>query len=349
MAVRLTGEIAALAASLPAGQLDIPQLHLARDESFATEARLNTFPAFARIAIALKLAQVPLLVHADPPFEIVFDICGEDPAYRYNASAGIARLISEHGRIVIAVKTDTEGAHFAPLSVPISVCPSKGFWTLRALISPRTWAGSSAISVVSIALAGQPLQCGRLPLCLRVGYSHIPSPAGSVLAAAKAGDVPALQDALDAGGSTEEADKVLLWASAGACSWRVYCLGSGGSFPLTCWTYCIFSHLQIGGTALFWAARLGRLEALRMLLVAGANPADKNEVCKDTTVGSASLGSLCASSLRSYSGPHHWKSYNPPRCCRDSDASSPPPCPFPCSCSIAGPLCMRRLAMATSP
>ena len=38
--------------------------------------------------------------------------------------------------------------------------------------------------------------------------NHAPAPEGAVLAAAEAGDVPALQAALDAGGSTEEADEV---------------------------------------------------------------------------------------------------------------------------------------------
>jgi len=37
-----------------------------------------------------------------------------------------------------------------------------------------------------------------------VGYNHAPAPAGAVLEAASAGDVAALQAALDAGGSTEE-------------------------------------------------------------------------------------------------------------------------------------------------
>ena len=41
---------------------------------------------------------------------------------------------------------------------------------------------------------------------MRVGYNHAVAPAGAVHAAAMAGDMPALQVALIAGGSTEEAD-----------------------------------------------------------------------------------------------------------------------------------------------
>ena len=43
-------------------------------------------------------------------------------------------------------------------------------------------------------------------------YNHTPAPEGAVFAAAKAGDVLALKAALDAGGSTEEADKVRPWS-----------------------------------------------------------------------------------------------------------------------------------------
>ena len=39
-------------------------------------------------------------------------------------------------------------------------------------------------------------------MAMTVGYSH--EPAGPVMAAAKAGDIPALLEALETGGSTEE-------------------------------------------------------------------------------------------------------------------------------------------------
>ena len=65
-----------------------------------------------------------------------------------------------------------------------------------------------SVTVVSLSLAGRPLPCDCLPATLQVGYNHAPAPAGAVFAAAMAGDVPALQAALDAGGSTEEAGEV---------------------------------------------------------------------------------------------------------------------------------------------
>ena len=85
---------------------------------------------------------------------------------------------------------------------------SGGGWTARALASPSAWADAVSVTVVSLSLAGRPLPCDCLPATLQVGYNHAPAPAGAVFAAAMAGDVPALQAALDAGGSTEEAGEV---------------------------------------------------------------------------------------------------------------------------------------------
>ena len=62
--------------------------------------------------------------------------------------------------------------------------------------------------MVALSLAGHILPSDCLPVTLQVGYNHAPAPEGAVYAAAEAGDVPALQAALDAGGSTEEADEV---------------------------------------------------------------------------------------------------------------------------------------------
>ena len=61
---------------------------------------------------------------------------------------------------------------------------------------------------MSLSLVGRPLPCDCLPATLRVGYNHAPAPMGAVYGAAKAGEVPALQATLDAGGSTEEAEEV---------------------------------------------------------------------------------------------------------------------------------------------
>ena len=77
------------------------------------------------------------------------------------------------------------------------------------MLLPGPWkADAASITVVSLSLAGRPLFCDCLPATMRVGYNHSRAPAGAVFAAAGAGDVPALWAAIEAGGSTEEADRV---------------------------------------------------------------------------------------------------------------------------------------------
>ena len=85
---------------------------------------------------------------------------------------------------------------------------SGGIWVIRALIRPAAWAEAASVTVVSLSLVDRLLSCDSLPATLRIGYNHAPTPTGAVLEAAKAGDAAALQAALDAGGSTEEADEV---------------------------------------------------------------------------------------------------------------------------------------------
>ena len=77
------------------------------------------------------------------------------------------------------------------------------------MLLPGPWkADAASLTVVSLSLAGRLLPSDCLPATLPVGYNHAPAPAGAVLAAANASDVPALRAALDSGGSTEEAGEV---------------------------------------------------------------------------------------------------------------------------------------------
>ena len=103
------------------------------------------------------------------------------------------------------------------LCIPVSARPSGSGWTARALLRPSAWANADSVTVVSLSLAGRPLPCDCLPATLRVGYNHASAREGAVFEAAKAGDLPALQAALDAGGSTEESNLV--------------CAGEGGQGP----------------------------------------------------------------------------------------------------------------------
>ena len=93
--------------------------------------------------------------------------------------------------------------------------PSGGGWIVRVLVRPAAWADAAFVTVHSMSLAGRPLLCDCLPATLRVGYNHAPAPDGAVYQAAQAGDVVALQAALDAGGSTEEANNVRCYSRQG--------------------------------------------------------------------------------------------------------------------------------------
>jgi len=122
------------------------------------------------------------------------------------AALSIASWISAHALLHICI--DVPGTLIGEVSVPVTTRPSGGGWIIRALVRLSAWAEAASVTVFSLSLAGQPLPCDSLPATLRVGYNHAPAPAGAVLVAARGGDVPALQTALDAGGSTEEATEV---------------------------------------------------------------------------------------------------------------------------------------------
>ena len=132
------------------------------------------------------------------------------------------------------------------------------------MLLPGPWkADAASLTVVSLSLAGRLLPSDCLPATLPVGYNHAPAPAGAVLEAAMAGDVPALHAALEAGGSTEEACEVRGW---------------GGGVGADCTIKMRVPLLQDGSTPSWWAAGCGYLEALRTLLAAGANPAAADTV-----------------------------------------------------------------------
>ena len=156
------------------------------------------------ITSGITLTKVPALVHADRPLEIELAAVGVGEGT--GAAESVASWISAHARLAISI--ELPGQLIEEVSLPVSARQCCSGWIARVLIHPATWSDAVSVSVVSLSLAGQPLSCHCLPATLRVGYNHAPAPAGAVYDAAQDGDVPALQAALDAGGSTEEADEV---------------------------------------------------------------------------------------------------------------------------------------------
>ena len=165
----------------------------------AIEARL-VCPFVGVIAII----GVPARVHADRPLEL------ELAVVRLLAGDGVAESIASwlSAHALLQLSVNVPGRPHSLASVPIVARASDGNMILRALARPAAWADAASVTVVSLSLAGRPLMCDCLPATLRVGYNHARGPAGAVLAASKAGNVPALRVALDAGGSTEEAGEV---------------------------------------------------------------------------------------------------------------------------------------------
>ena len=158
-------------------------------------------------ASAIVLTRVPPIVHVNRPLEIAVAAASDNPGcVAGRVAASTTRCIITHARLSVIVQT--HGLSRDYFHVPVSARPSDGGWIVRALVHPASWVDAVSITVVSLTLAGRPLPYDYLPTTLRVGYNHAPAPAGAVLEAAETGDSAALQAALDAGGSTEEADEV---------------------------------------------------------------------------------------------------------------------------------------------
>jgi hypothetical protein len=73
---------------------------------------------------------------------------------------------------------------------------------------PENTAEGSQFVLRRVSVAGYDVALGEAPVRVIVGFNHEPAPAGRVYAAAQAGDIPALTQALDDGCSTQEADGV---------------------------------------------------------------------------------------------------------------------------------------------
>ena len=193
---------AALACIIPAEAFQIRDMAIGSFPSTtsAIEARLVS-PSASDFALNI----VPPRVHADRPLEVELASVG------LGAGAGvaesIANWISAHAFLQISVKAPGQPGE---VSLRVKARPS-GFgagWVARALTRPATWADATSVTVVSLTVAGRLLPCDSLPATLRVSYNHAPAPVGEVFAAVQAGDIPALIAAIEAGGSTEEADTV---------------------------------------------------------------------------------------------------------------------------------------------
>lgn len=158
---------------------------------FVTTARV-----VSSIARVIEVPSVPTVAFVDRPLDLAVVVTG----------AGVARCISLHATLTIVIERGDKSR--TSLSVPVSLLPTGSGCILRAVVRPGSWMDAVSLTLVSLELAGQILPCDCLPATLRVGYNHAAAPDGAVFAAVLNNDALALQAALDAGASTEEADMV---------------------------------------------------------------------------------------------------------------------------------------------
>ena len=194
--------VAALVSSTSIGPIEIPTLVMLPCDAATSAIEASVIRP---LATAFLWNHMSGRVHTDRPLEINVTAAGIERGV--GATALVARWLSAHALLTIEIDVEA-GQDRASYTSPLTTRQSAGGWLARAIISPSAWANAASVTMVSITLAGRLMSCDCLPSTLLVGYNHTPAPAGAVLEAARAGDVPALQAALEAGGSTEEADAV---------------------------------------------------------------------------------------------------------------------------------------------
>ena len=188
---------AVASSSLFVGPLGVRELLVAPFPSptSAIEARLVS-PAPSD----LRLTRVPTRLQSDQPLQIEFLLFGLGAG----SSPASIDWLSDHILLSLTISGESQTS----LSVRFSLRLLGSVWVARALIRPTLWDKAASVTLVSILLAGHQVPSEFLPRTLQVGYNHASDPEGMVFEAAKAGNVPGLQGALDAGGSTEEREQV---------------------------------------------------------------------------------------------------------------------------------------------
>ena len=78
---------------------------------------------------------------------------------------------------------------------------------LTVAVPPGTPDGS-CVMIHAVWVAGVSVVLNELASSVTIGFNHAPAPAGAVIDAAVANDLPGLKQALGNGGSTEEIDRV---------------------------------------------------------------------------------------------------------------------------------------------
>jgi hypothetical protein len=84
---------------------------------------------------------------------------------------------------------------------------------LISVVVPASAPEGSRVVISRVSVSGCDVALGEAPLEVVIGFNHASEPEGPVMAAAEAGDAPALMRLLEGGASTEEKDEVSAYAA----------------------------------------------------------------------------------------------------------------------------------------
>ena len=93
------------------------------------------------------------------------------------------------------------------VQVAVDIAVELNCVTLTVAVPPGTPDGS-VVMIHAVWVAGVSVILDALASSVTIGFNHAPAPAGTVMDAARANDLPGLKQALGNGGSTEEIDRV---------------------------------------------------------------------------------------------------------------------------------------------
>ena len=165
---------------------------------------------------AASLALSPSARHVVPGCPAEF-LLGLRPGAGEGLNADILSSVAAVARVHAVLETTGDGtmgtaAATTPGAAPLPyICkPAVGGISISVSVPTGALEGSRVIILTaSVAGVGIPLGEGPGNACVvTLGFKHVPLPEGPVMAAAMAGDVPALWRALENGGSTGERDEV---------------------------------------------------------------------------------------------------------------------------------------------
>jgi hypothetical protein len=125
------------------------------------------------------------------------------------AAIGLDLVASAEG-VIAQLCIERPGRRLANPLYSVEVVSQTPFCGCIDIVVPIPADSEEGAKVVlrKVSITGCNVELGETPVQVTVGFNHEPASAGRVLAAAYAGDVPALTQALDDGGSTQESNVV---------------------------------------------------------------------------------------------------------------------------------------------